>query len=184
MDMPWYFQPYARFSLIYAKTTGNKTCLFPKSLYLKENNNIPITVYLKKCIEYGNIFTVYGKCHTPHHEDLMHNDCIRFMEKLNWELVAHEWMVYENNSHMGQGDLVFKNENTYCVIECKRRTNSKVYEQSQYYGSSWKLKYAKQGENVLYGIWTPKTQQLLGVLSTDKDAITLYKHYHKKRLRY
>lgn len=184
MEIPWYFKPYAKFSLIYTKATGNKSCLFPKSLYLKENNTIPLRVYIQKCIEYRNIYRVYGKCHTPHDEDLMHIDCIRMMAKINWELVAREWIVYENNSHMGQGDLVFKNENTYCVMECKRRTNLKVYEQSQYYGSSWKLKYAKNGENVLYGIWTPKRQEVLGILSNDKDAITLYKNYHKKRLRH
>jgi hypothetical protein len=177
-NIPWYFHHYAKMCFMYVKTTGKNTCIFPKSLYLKESNSIPVKVYISKFISVKgslkDMYFVHGKYYTPMDEDAMHEDCINFMKSLNWELVAHEWTVIENNNDIGKGDLVFQKDNSYFVIECKRRTNSKVYEQSRFYGSSWKLHYAKGNDKpVLYGIWTPRKQEVLGILYSEKEALNL-----------
>ena len=182
VNIPWYFRQYAKFCLLYVKTTGKTTSLFPISLYIKETNAVPLSIYIQKCINTKKLFYINSsKYYTPSEENTMHTDCINFMYKLNWKLIAQEWTVIENDSDIGKGDLVFKNGNTYCVIECKRRTNNKVYEQAKFYGSSWKLHYAKKDdEHVLYGIWTPKTQELLGILYSEKEALNLCKRRARK----
>ena len=177
MEVPWYFRHYAKISFFYTKNTGKNAALFPSSLYLKESNSIPLRIYIKKCIDTRNLFYIHGnKYYRPPREDTMHSDCINFMHRLDWQLVAQEWTVIENNYDIGKGDLVFRNNKTYCVIECKRKTNTKVYEQAKFYGSSWKLHYAKNDdEYVLYGIWTPKIQEILGILHSESEALSLCK---------
>jgi len=121
-----------------------------------------------------NIFIVRGQYVSPSTEDAMQDDCIKFMSCLDWDLVAQEWSVIEDRSEIGKGDLVFRKGATYCVIECKRRTNEKVYRQSRYYASAWKLYYAQSTcEPVLYGVWTPKVQAVVGILYSESDAMQI-----------
>lgn len=177
VTIPWHFKQYAKVSLLYVKTTGRNISLFPTSLYLREWNPIPLKIYIYKCIIKKHIIYSRGiKYYTPSEEETMQKDCIEFMNAINWQLIAQEWTVIENNYDIGKGDLVFRSGKTYCVIECKRRTNTKVYEQAKFYGSSWKLHYAKNDDEcVIYGIWTPKSQEVLGILYSESDALNLCK---------
>lgn len=171
----WYYRQYAKISLLYAETTGKSIKIMPSSIYQK-SSTIPIKCY-KNLRNLKLLFINYGKYFYPQDENLMHNDCIQFMNILNWKLVAQEWDVIDNANHIGKGDLVFRKKNTYCIFECKRRTNTKVYEQSEFYGSAWKLKYAENEEDyVLYGIWTPQVQKITGIIRSKEEAKKLHKN--------
>lgn len=161
---------YAKMSMFYATATGRTVKLLPMSVYMKPAI-IPIKSYIKRSFAMKNVFAQHGKYTCPSNENTMHNHCIEFMHRLNWDLVAQEWAVIENDDEMGKGDLVFQKGNAYCVIECKRKTNNKVYQQSKYYASSWKLQHAPHDDQpVLYGVWTPKTQEVIGILYSEDEA--------------
>jgi hypothetical protein len=95
------------------------------------------------------------------------------MRTRGWRKVAHEWNVIPRDDAQGRGDLVFQKNDTYCVIECKRRMGAKVEEQARFYAAAWKLKYAEEGFHVLYGIWTCKRKRILGVISNRGEAYEL-----------
>jgi hypothetical protein len=180
MDYPWYVRQYAKLSLLYTKTTGQSMPLLPVSPYVKPFR-IPVHVYIKQSLALRRLFIVKGQYVSPSNEEVMQNDCIHFMTGLNWNLVAQEWTVIEDRSETGKGDLVFQKGDSYIVIECKRRTNTKVYNQSRYYASSWKLYYAPNPRQpVYYGIWTPRLQMIMGVLYSEDDAQRLC----TRRVRY
>jgi hypothetical protein len=180
MDFPWYARQYAKISIFYTKATGRSTRLLPVSPYVKPYH-IPIKSYIKQTIALRNFFVVHGQYFSPPTEAAMQEDCIKFMARLNWNLVAQEWTVIEDRSETGKGDLVFSNGNSYCIFECKRRTNEKVYKQSRYYASAWKLYYAPSAQQpVLYGVWTPRVQAVIGILYSETDANKLC----NRRMRY
>lgn len=106
----------------------------------------------------------------PRKESVLHNDCSQFMRARGWRRVAHEWNVIEGDDAQGKGDLVFVKDRLYCVIECKRRMGTKVEEQARFYAAAWKLRHAKEGFYVLYGIWTCSRKRILGVVATDDEA--------------
>lgn len=106
----------------------------------------------------------------PRQELTLHNECIRFMTAAGWKLVRHEWQVVKGANEHGVGDLVFSKKNVDCVIECKRSTVPKVFEQARYYGAAWKLLYATKQKNVMYGVWTCNTKSITGILQSNKDA--------------
>ena len=65
------------------------------------------------------------------------------------KLEAHEWFVEDGKSHLGVGDLVFKNPqtNSFVVIETKyikknpSKRFKKVTEQAHYYAKMWKARH-------------------------------------------
>lgn len=106
----------------------------------------------------------------PLQEIVLHRECNAFMRTRGWKRVAHEWLVIPGDEAHGKGDLVFKKDQLYCVVECKRRMGTKVEEQARFYGAAWKLRYAEDGYYVLYGIWTCKRKRILGVIESDDEA--------------
>lgn len=73
-----------------------------------------------------------------------------------WELIGREYLVIDNYSQFGVGDLIFKKDNKIGVVECKyinlnesgknqstKRTKArkKVKEQTIYYSTCAKLKH-------------------------------------------
>ena len=172
MNYPWYSRHYAKLSLLYARTTGRSIRLLPISPYVTPFH-IPLKNFIKQSIALRS-FVVHGEYKSPATEQAIQDDCIQFMSRLDWDLVAQEWTVIEDKSETGKGDLVFRNGDCFCVIECKRKTNDKVYKQSRYYASAWKLYYAPNTRHpVLYGVWTPRVQALMGILYSEHDAFTL-----------
>lgn len=106
-------------------------------------------------------------------EEHLHQECINYYTNLNWKVVAHEWEVIKGKPEDGKGDLVFQKDNTYMVIECKRRTIEKVYEQAEFYAAAWKLKYARPRTKIYYGIWTCKTKLIIGKITNKKHAYNI-----------
>lgn len=106
----------------------------------------------------------------PTKESVLHHECTKFMRVRGWRRVAHEWNVVHGDDAQGKGDLVFVKDRLYCVIECKRRMGPKVEEQARFYGAAWKLRHAKEGFHVLYGIWTCSRKRILGVIATTEEA--------------
>ncbi len=104
------------------------------------------------------------------HEPQLHEDCTEFLASMGWTRVAHEWIVVPKMERCGRGDMVFRRGNMYFVVEAKRRTNRKVQDQARYYAASWKLQHAGLDDHVVYGIWTIKTQDILGVISCKRAA--------------
>lgn len=116
--------------------------------------------------------SLYDK-NTDKREYQLHEDCTYFMESLGWQRVAHEWMVVSAMERCGRGDMVFRRGNVYFVMEAKRRTNKKVQDQALYYGASWKLQHTRDHEPVVYGIWTIRHQDVLGVIKSKRDAANI-----------
>lgn len=114
--------------------------------------------------------TFYRGRSCPKAEITLHKDCIDTMKTIGWDLVAHEWDVTHGTNTNGKGDLVFQKQNTYCVIECKRRNSPKVYEQSQYYASAWSLTHSHIPHVVIYGVWTYYCQEIIGSIRTYDEA--------------
>jgi hypothetical protein len=116
----------------------------------------------------------YGKIIKPRTEIIMHRDCIAVMRELNWQLVAHEWPVSPEHTHLGQGDLVFQSNcctNDFLIMEVKRRNSKYVYAQSQFYASAWKLRYAPQvASRVYFGVWTSYKQEIIGLIHDTDEA--------------
>jgi hypothetical protein len=100
----------------------------------------------------------------------LHDDCTDFMHTLGWKRVAHEWPVVPHMERCGRGDMVFHKGNVYFVMEAKRRNNKKVQDQALYYAASWKLQNTKKNEHVIYGIWTIRAQDILGVIRCKRVA--------------
>lgn len=102
----------------------------------------------------------------PRTELQLHKDCVRVFKRTGWKLVAHEWPVKMRNGRAGVGDLVFRRANVYFVMECKRRHKQKVYDQAVFYATAWNERVAARylGAIVLYGVWTCRSQEVLGRL--------------------
>lgn len=104
------------------------------------------------------------KCVNQTEEDV-HNYCIAWHVRRGWKVVAHEWLVIPRKEKYGRGDLVFAKNKEYRVIECKRKPYPNVFEQAKFYGASWKMRYARPGYRVRYGVWTCSTKRMLGTVT-------------------
>ena len=105
-------------------------------------------------------YTHISKSPCPPSESILQRDCIKCFRSVGWKVAAHEWKAVRRDGKMGVGDLVFKKGNVAVVIECKRRTKQKVFDQAVFYSHAWAE--TNPSHIVLYGIWTCKEQQLLG----------------------
>lgn len=98
-------------------------------------------------------------------------ECIAFFVKHGWKLVRREWRVVPYTDEHGVGDLVFKRDRIYAVIECKRRAMPQVFEQARFYAAAWLLQHAVDPKPVvLYGAWCCGSRAILGVLQTRAEA--------------
>lgn len=107
---------------------------------------------------------------TVANEQQLHCDCTQFMEALGWKRVAHEWDVVHGFTQYGRGDMVFAKGPWALVVEAKRRRSPKVYEQARFYAAAWKLQRATDWTSVAYGVWTPQSQELLGIVKDKRTA--------------
>ena len=112
------------------------------------------------------------RTHCPKREIDLHRDCIDVMKDNGWDLVGHEWIVTPGKEDHGRGDLVFHRNDTFLVVECKRRNGKKVVEQAQYYGAAWQLCHTEKNHRVMFAIWTFDEQHVIGVLNNREDALT------------
>lgn len=128
------WRPFIQLRLLETICTGRAGTMFPRSFYRPHN--------------------------CPSTELHLHRDCIYAFKNVGWQLVAHEWKAKTWEGKEGVGDLVFKKGNIYLVIECKRKSKPKVYDQAIFYSKAWAQRNV--GKIVLYGIWTCKSQELLG----------------------
>lgn len=115
----------------------------------------------------------YERDRQPITESDMHTDCINFFAKLGWKLIAHEWPAVSSWERCGRGDMVFQRGPVYLVMEAKRKKNKKVQDQALYYGAVWKLQHAHADSIVAYGIWTGKTQDILGIVPCKRSAANI-----------
>lgn len=109
----------------------------------------------------------------PANESILHEDCIHHMTSLGWNVVAHEWSVTHGKLEHGVGDLVFQKHNMYLVIECKRRKSERVYEQAKFYAAVWRVRHPCACNTILYGVWTSYQQDILGIITSRKEARAL-----------
>ena len=107
------------------------------------------------------------KCVNQTEQDV-HNHCIASYVHRGWKLVAHEWLVIPGKEEHGRGDLVFAKNKEYRVIECKRVPHPNVFEQAKFYGAAWKMRYARPGYKVRYGVWTCSTKRMLGTVTNPR----------------
>lgn len=169
LTLQWKLVTHIKFHL-FSKKHQSPMKLFDRSYYThKESLNT-----------YG-----YGKIVRPKTELSMHLDCIKVLNELNWKMIAHEWSVVPGVNHYGQGDLVFQRHRDFMVIEVKRRNSPKVYKQSRYYASVWKLIHQPQVPcKVYYGIWTAHNQDILGYITTMDEAVSLcYQNFNCDRCK-
>lgn len=134
------------------------------------NNKYPISLTTKPTYQTP---PPYPRIVIPPDESILHHDCIKHMDMLGWNMIAHEWSVTHGKLEHGIGDLVFQKKNTYLIIECKRRKSERVYEQAKFYGAVWRARHPCACNTILYGVWTSYQQDILGSIATKKEARAL-----------
>lgn len=120
--------------------TGRRGPMFPKSVYYQHAPHLKRPLFES--------------------EADLHEDCAKCLHNVGWKVVAHEWPALARTGKRGVGDLVFERSGMYLVIECKRKSKPKVYEQAAFYSQVWAEQHTRA--LTMYGIWTCYHQELLG----------------------